>query len=214
MKCLINIEAADIRNPSSSAGQHIYLSAKIDGKLVVRPYTPVSSDDDKGFVDLVVKVKESCFIYEKRLTFLLWTSPPLPPQVYFKDVNPKFPEGGKMSQYLESLRINDTIDFRGPSGLLVYKGKGERRYLKVCRHGASGGWSDAGTFSLQGFLPFRPTKSPRLRPRRPNTWAWLLEGRVRNTCNQEIDTSQLWLIKLRGGSCFLVSLQNFVFSNN
>uniref|UniRef100_A0A8C9X851 NADH-cytochrome b5 reductase n=1 Tax=Sander lucioperca TaxID=283035 RepID=A0A8C9X851_SANLU len=80
-------------------GQHIYLSAKIDGKLVVRPYTPVSSDDDKGYVDLVVKI-------------------------YFKDVNPKFPEGGKMSQYLESLRINDTIDFRGPSGLLVYKGKG------------------------------------------------------------------------------------------
>uniref|UniRef100_A0A3B4BKM2 NADH-cytochrome b5 reductase n=1 Tax=Periophthalmus magnuspinnatus TaxID=409849 RepID=A0A3B4BKM2_9GOBI len=81
-------------------GQHIYLSARIDGKLVVRPYTPVSSDDDKGFVDLVVKI-------------------------YFKDVHPKFPEGGKMSQYLESLKISDTIDFRGPSGLLVYKGKGK-----------------------------------------------------------------------------------------
>lgn len=24
--------------------------------MVIRPYTPVSSDDDKGFVDLVVKV--------------------------------------------------------------------------------------------------------------------------------------------------------------
>ncbi|CAH2278380.1 NADH-cytochrome b5 reductase 3 [Pelobates cultripes] len=80
-------------------GQHIYLSARIDGNLVVRPYTPVSSDDDKGYVDLVVKI-------------------------YFKGIHPKFPEGGKMSQYLESLRINETIDFRGPSGLLVYKGKG------------------------------------------------------------------------------------------
>lgn len=30
-----------------------------------------------------------------------------------------------MSQYLECLKINDVIDFRGPSGLLVYKGKGE-----------------------------------------------------------------------------------------
>ncbi|XP_061920670.1 NADH-cytochrome b5 reductase 3-like [Entelurus aequoreus] len=80
-------------------GQHIYLSAKIDGKLVVRPYTPVSSDDDKGYVDLVIKV-------------------------YFKGVHPKFPEGGKLSQHLESLRIDDTIDFRGPSGLLVYKGRG------------------------------------------------------------------------------------------
>ncbi|KAI4905837.1 hypothetical protein NFI96_014555 [Prochilodus magdalenae] len=80
-------------------GQHIYLSAKIDGSLVVRPYTPVSSDDDKGFVDLVVKI-------------------------YYKNTHPKFPDGGKMSQYLDSLRIGDTIDFRGPSGLLVYQGKG------------------------------------------------------------------------------------------
>ncbi|NXM77993.1 NB5R3 reductase, partial [Serilophus lunatus] len=81
-------------------GQHIYLSARIDGALVVRPYTPVSSDDDKGFVDLVVKI-------------------------YMKGVHPKFPDGGKMSQYIDSLKIGDTIDFRGPSGLLVYKGKGK-----------------------------------------------------------------------------------------
>ncbi len=40
-----------------SQGKHIYLSARIDGNLIVRPYTPVSSDDDKGFVDLVVKVQ-------------------------------------------------------------------------------------------------------------------------------------------------------------
>ncbi|XP_075066621.1 NADH-cytochrome b5 reductase 3 [Mixophyes fleayi] len=80
-------------------GQHIYLSARIDGNLVVRPYTPVSSDDNKGFVDLVVKI-------------------------YFKNVHPKFPDGGKMSQYLEELKIGETIDFRGPSGLLTYEGKG------------------------------------------------------------------------------------------
>uniref|UniRef100_A0A8D0ZFR4 NADH-cytochrome b5 reductase n=1 Tax=Sus scrofa TaxID=9823 RepID=A0A8D0ZFR4_PIG len=81
-------------------GQHIYLSARIDGNLVIRPYTPVSSDDDKGFVDLVIKV-------------------------YFKDTHPKFPAGGKMSQYLESMKIGDTIEFRGPNGLLVYQGKGD-----------------------------------------------------------------------------------------
>ncbi|XP_029455967.1 NADH-cytochrome b5 reductase 3 isoform X1 [Rhinatrema bivittatum] len=80
-------------------GQHIYLSARIDGNLVVRPYTPVTSDDERGYVDLVVKI-------------------------YFRGVHPKFPEGGKMSQYLENLKIGDCIDFRGPSGLLVYKGKG------------------------------------------------------------------------------------------
>ncbi|CAI5453014.1 unnamed protein product [Caenorhabditis angaria] len=80
-------------------GQHVYLSAKVDGKLVVRPYTPTSSDEDHGFVELMIKV-------------------------YFKNVNPKFPDGGKMTQYLESLQIGDEIDFRGPSGLIVYKGHG------------------------------------------------------------------------------------------
>ncbi|NXV12716.1 NB5R3 reductase, partial [Cepphus grylle] len=75
-------------------GQHIYLSARIDGALVVRPYTPVSSDDDKGFVDLVVKI-------------------------YFRGIHPKFPDGGKMSQYLDSLKIGDTIDFRGPSEFAI-----------------------------------------------------------------------------------------------
>lgn len=42
-----------------------------------------------------------------------------------KGVHLKFPDGGKMSQYLDNLKIGDTIDFRGPSGLLVYKGKGK-----------------------------------------------------------------------------------------
>jgi cytochrome-b5 reductase len=40
-------------------GQHIYLSARINGELVVRPYTPVSSDDDKGYFDLVIKVSQA-----------------------------------------------------------------------------------------------------------------------------------------------------------
>ncbi|CAJ0968829.1 unnamed protein product [Ranitomeya imitator] len=71
-------------------GQHVYLSAKVNGSLVVRAYTPVSSDE-----------------------------------VYYKKVHPKFPDGGKMSQYLDGLKIGDTVDFRGPNGLLVYKGKGK-----------------------------------------------------------------------------------------
>ena len=65
-------------------GQHIYLSAKVDGKLVVRPYTPISSDDNLGYVELLIKV-------------------------YFANVHPKFPEGGKMTQYLESMKIGKKI---------------------------------------------------------------------------------------------------------
>jgi len=39
-------------------GQHISVSAEIDGKEVVRSYTPTSSDDDLGHFDLVVKTYE------------------------------------------------------------------------------------------------------------------------------------------------------------
>ncbi|KAJ9578056.1 hypothetical protein L9F63_025080, partial [Diploptera punctata] len=81
-------------------GQHIHLSAKIDDQIVIRSYTPVSSDDDKGYMDLVIKV-------------------------YFKNVHPKFPEGGKMSQYLENMKLGETIDVRGPSGRLVYLDRGK-----------------------------------------------------------------------------------------
>ena len=49
-------------------------------------------------------------------------------QVYLKGVHPKFPEGGKMSQYLNSLKIGDVVEFRGPSGLLTYMGKGDGHY--------------------------------------------------------------------------------------
>lgn len=47
-----------------------------------------------------------------------------PVQVYFKNVHPKFPEGGKMSQHLDAMKVGETIDVRGPSGLLEYRGRG------------------------------------------------------------------------------------------
>jgi len=80
-------------------GKHMYLSAMINDKMVLRAYTPTTSDDEVGYFDLVIKV-------------------------YFANVHPKFPDGGKMSQYLESLAIGDTIDVRGPNGHLTYKRQG------------------------------------------------------------------------------------------
>ncbi|VDI11972.1 cytochrome-b5 reductase, partial [Mytilus galloprovincialis] len=62
----------------SNFGQHIYLTVRSDGQMVIRPYTPVSCDDDKGYMDLVIKV-------------------------YFKNLHPMFPEGVKISQYLDSM---------------------------------------------------------------------------------------------------------------
>lgn len=38
-----------------------------------------------------------------------------------------------MSQYLDNMAIGDTIDFRGPSGLLVYKENGKSNVLKVMK---------------------------------------------------------------------------------
>lgn len=90
-------------------GQHIHLIADINGETIIRAYTPVSSDEDKGYVDLVIKV-------------------------YARNVHPKFPNGGKMSQYVDELKIGDTIAFRGPTGKLKYNGNGEfniRRPNKV-----------------------------------------------------------------------------------
>jgi len=37
-------------------GQHITITAEIDGKEISRSYTPISSDDDKGYFDLMIKV--------------------------------------------------------------------------------------------------------------------------------------------------------------
>lgn len=78
-------------------GQHIHLIANINEEMVIRAYTPVSSDEHKGYVDLVIKV-------------------------YKRNVHPKFPNGGKMSQYVDALKIGDTIAFRGPTGKLQYLG--------------------------------------------------------------------------------------------
>ncbi|KAM5247145.1 NADH-cytochrome b5 reductase 2 [Ctenodactylus gundi] len=80
-------------------GNYVHLLAKIDDNLVIRAYTPVSGDDDRGFVDLIIKI-------------------------YFKNVHPKYPKGGKMTQYLENMKIGDSILFRGPTGRLFYEGPG------------------------------------------------------------------------------------------
>lgn len=80
-------------------GQHMSLRATVGNEVVTRSYTPISSDEDRGFVEFVIKV-------------------------YFGNVHPKFPEGGKMSQHMERLRIGDTIDVRGPTGRFEYTGSG------------------------------------------------------------------------------------------
>jgi cytochrome-b5 reductase len=82
-------------------GQHISLRFKDSstGKNVQRSYTPVTGDETLGEVTFVIKV-------------------------YKAGVHPKFPDGGKMSQHLDSLKVGDTIDMKGPKGHLEYLGQG------------------------------------------------------------------------------------------
>lgn len=81
-------------------GQHVYMSTTLNGKYISRSYTPITSDDDFGYVDFVIKV-------------------------YFANVHPKFPEGGKLTQFLENMKIGDTINIAGPNGSLIYNGCGK-----------------------------------------------------------------------------------------
>lgn len=99
-------------------GNHMYLSARIGGELVRRPYTPVTSDDELGHFELVIKVPSNC----RCSTVQTLTTGMLCMQVYFANVHPKFPAGGKMSQYLNSLEIGETVDIQGPSGKVGRQG--------------------------------------------------------------------------------------------
>lgn len=65
----------------------------------MRAYTPTSGVDEVGYFELVVKV-------------------------YFKGVHPKFPNGGAMSQHLDSLPIGSDLDVKGPLGHIEYTGRG------------------------------------------------------------------------------------------
>ncbi|OIT33090.1 PREDICTED: nitrate reductase [NADH] 2 [Nicotiana attenuata] len=80
-------------------GKHIFLCAVIDDKLCMRAYTPTSTIDEVGYFELVVKI-------------------------YFKGIHPKFPNGGQMSQYLDSLPLGSFLDVKGPLGHIEYQGKG------------------------------------------------------------------------------------------
>jgi cytochrome-b5 reductase len=63
-------------------GQHIsFKYVDGEGKDIIRSYTPISSDDEKGYVDFVIKV------YGPHPT------------------DPRFAAGGKMSQKLDSLKL-------------------------------------------------------------------------------------------------------------
>ena len=78
-------------------GKHIFLSGEVKGEMVMRRYTPITSDYDIGHVKFVIKAYPPC---------------------------ERFPQGGKFSQHLDSLKEGDTVDMRGPVGEFDYHGNG------------------------------------------------------------------------------------------
>ncbi|KPI89685.1 putative NADH-cytochrome b5 reductase [Leptomonas seymouri] len=93
-------------------GQHIVLRANCTtaGKteMVTHSYTPISSDDEKGYVDFMIKV-------------------------YFANTNPRFPNGGRLSQHMFNMKIGDRMQMRGPQGNFTYLGNGAARIQKPGR---------------------------------------------------------------------------------
>jgi NAD(P)H-flavin reductase len=75
-----------------------------EGERVSRKYTPISWIFEEGKFKLLIKV-------------------------YHKNVLPQFPEGGKMSQYLNDLTLGSNIQVRGPFGKITYLGNGKFKIL-------------------------------------------------------------------------------------
>lgn len=67
-------------------GQHISIGAVINDKEVVRSYTPISTDDELGYFDLLIKT---------------------------------YPDGN-ISRHVESKKIGETVEVRGPKGFFHY----------------------------------------------------------------------------------------------
>lgn len=89
-------------------GQHVTLKYfdTAEGKNVQRSYTPVTPNDTYGKVSFVIKV-------------------------YKAGVHPKFPNGGKLSQHLDSLSIGDTMEIKGPKGHLEWLDNGDFTVKKI-----------------------------------------------------------------------------------
>lgn len=78
-------------------GQHMVFKLLHDGVEVSRKYTPTSKANQVGFFEVPIKVYRPC---------------------------DKFPEGGKLTQYLEGLKEGDKVQVAGPRGKILYLNKG------------------------------------------------------------------------------------------
>jgi NAD(P)H-flavin reductase len=83
-----------------SIGQHIAIRAQIEGQEVVRKYTPISPIGQRDSFDLLIKI--------------------------YRPI-PRFPKGGLMTQWLDQLRVGDSITVVSPFGNFNYPAPGSVR---------------------------------------------------------------------------------------
>lgn len=86
-------------------GGHVFFYATVQdpetGKEeeIARKYTPTSEVHQKGYCEFIIKI-------------------------YRAGENPRFPHGGKMTQYLERMQVGKHLKMEGPKGRLSYSGCG------------------------------------------------------------------------------------------
>jgi cytochrome-b5 reductase len=68
-------------------------------EIIERKYTPCTLDSNLGYFDFTIKI-------------------------YRSNENQLFPHGGKMSQYMESLEVGNSVQIQGPFGKIEYFGRG------------------------------------------------------------------------------------------
>ncbi|EEB90820.1 hypothetical protein MPER_10927, partial [Moniliophthora perniciosa FA553] len=90
------------------AGQHVFirLRSRKTGELVQRAYTPISSTDEKGKIDFLIKI-------------------------YFPSA--QFPQGGKMTMCFHDLTVGQTVEVKGPFGSFTWKGSSTIMYKTISR---------------------------------------------------------------------------------
>ncbi|KAM3076831.1 hypothetical protein ACMFMF_004749 [Clarireedia jacksonii] len=104
-------------------GQHLMMRLRdpVTREAIIRAYTPYSLGSDKGRLDILIKL-------------------------YLQQDEKNLHPGGKMTSALDSLPMGHAVEFKGPVGGFVYKGKGAcvvggkerrvRRWVMIC--GGSG----------------------------------------------------------------------------
>lgn len=86
-------------------GQHVYVRVRTtsqdgeESETIQRAYTPFSGNDQKGFLDILIKVYFPCA---------------------------EFPHGGKMTNALENLKVGEgSVELKGPLGHFIFEGAGQ-----------------------------------------------------------------------------------------